>query len=156
MEKPHILYPILLGLGLSISTSLQAERVYKWTDEKGQTNYTQHRPNGASGNGPIEVINPKAAKHDPNRALEELRTREQAFQERRKQQQEGSVKQAAATQTQTALDSKCREVRATLTSLETQPRTLYTDANGQVQRMDEATRQGRMTEYRGFLQENCN
>lgn len=128
--------------------------IYKWTDENGQTVYSETPPpKGTAGTRLKEAPPPPV---DPNSAMENLRNRAEAFDKR----QDERGKQEAETQQTAERDKQnqenCERLRNNLQILTTNNQVREKTGEGDYSVLGEEQRQARIQETRERIQKECN
>jgi hypothetical protein len=144
---------IAILAGFMLALPVEAT-IYKWTDENGQTVYSETPPpKGTAGTRLKEAPPPPV---DPNAAMETLRNRAEAFGKR----QEGRDKQENEKQQSAERDKQnqenCKQLRNNLQILTTNNQVREKTGEGDYTVLGEEQRQARIRETRERIQKECN
>lgn len=128
--------------------------IYKWTDENGQTVYSETPPpKGTAGTRLKEAPPPPI---DPNTALESLRNRSEAFDKRQEERgkQENETQQSAERDQQN--QENCERLRSNLEVLKVRNQVREKTGEDQYTVLSEEQRQARIKETQERIQKECN
>lgn len=123
---------------------------YKWKDENGQTHYTQSPPPPGIE---VERVGPPP-KVDTERAVEDLKAKEEAFNQRREEQARAATEGEQKEATVTEKAKYCEELRADMQGLQTAQR-IFVGEGDERRRMTEEERLGRIEEIEQKLAKDC-
>ncbi len=140
----------LLALGLSGPS--YAERIYKWVDEQGNTHYSTTPPPGSQAKR-IKTAPPPST--DPNEALQKLRDRSNAFNERQDNRNKSAEEQAKEAEEQAKRKKACDMLRNNLKVMTENPLVREQLPNGEFKVINEEDRQARMKKARERIQQEC-
>ena len=141
-----------LALLLFVASFSVSAEIYKWTDDNGQTHYSQTPP--ADGQAqkvdvpPPPPIDAEQAQQQVDELIERQQEEDKARQEQEQQAQEEAAQQAA-------VEEKCRILRENLTLYQNNPGRRVVDAEGNVTRMVEEERQQKMQEFQEQIELYC-
>jgi hypothetical protein len=142
---------LLAGLLLGLSGIGWADS-YRWTDDDGQTVYSQSPP--ADGR-PYRKIGAPPPPPDADGARKQLDAMRQGQDERRQQQQQSEEEQRQAAEQQAAMEKNCDVARRNVSLLEGAPRRPVRMPDGSVKRLTTEERQALLDEARQYLQDYC-
>lgn len=128
--------------------------IYKWTDENGQTVYSETPPpKGTTGTRLKEAPPPPV---DPNAAMENLRNRAEAFEKRQEElgKQESDTQQSAEREKQ--VQENCERLRNNLEILTTNNQVREQTGEGEYTVLGEEQRQARIKATQERIQKECN
>jgi hypothetical protein len=147
-----------LCCALGCSSSAWSAEIYRWVDESGTINYTQHKPIGVdftqltTAGRPVHVsrrsADAKAGVEDP--AKDKLSKAEQALLDDRKARQEERQAEIARIR-----DANCSKSRRMLTRLTATERIRIRENNGDERVMTEDERQQRISNTQQNIVDNC-
>ena len=136
---------------LMLAGGLQAQEMYKWTDENGVVHFSDKKPAGVDvkaqnvpAGPPLQGANPYAQPEGNNTSPGQQRREEIAS-----QSQQAREKSAA-------LEAQCAELRSEIDRLEPNRRVFVTNEKGETERMDDVARAGRVAELKSQFARNCN
>lgn len=144
----------LLCFLLVFTTAAQSgdNKIYKWTDDKGEVHYTQQPPQNRESvtvrPAPPPPGNPEAERSELQQQMENLDQR----------QQEAAKRSAEAEQqasNQKIREKNCATARRNLAELQQGGIKRYRLPNGEVLRLNEEDRQKRIAEANKQIEENC-
>ena len=144
---------LLTGLVLLLcSVALQAEQIYRWVDADGGVHYSSAPPPGqAAESEDLEFQrNP-----DPEKASEQLKSYDDAAQQRRVAEAQAAETATAQRQIAAARSANCTSARDALRSLENEPMVRFQREDGSYQRYTDQDREQRMAEARATEREFC-
>jgi len=152
MFKPYFRLASLC-LMLAYFASNAAADVYKWTDENGQTHYSQQAPQQHDAKliktPPPPALNPD----DAQQKVDQLIKQQQADREQRLEQQQ---QQQKAAQEIAIKQQNCTTAKHNLQQYQDNPARRVVDAEGNVTRLKEEDRQQRIQEFQQQINEFCN
>ena len=132
------------GYGLA-----QEQKMYQWTDEDGVVHFSDTAPAGMDVPATDIPMNEAPAGANPYQdAASGPSAAQQQREEITRQSEENRAKQAN-------LDSQCAAWRAEVARLEPNRRVLYTNDQGETERMDDVARTDRVAELKAQIAENC-
>ena len=149
----------LLAAALFAWPAANAQQVYQWTDENGVVHYTDQPPEHADAKvselKPLPEVGtespvaeePAVAEASEGDAEETVSPAEQARRERAKAREERRAREAE-------IAADCVRARQTIAQLEPSPRVIYTDEEGNTQRMDDDRRLELLDEAKDFIAQN--
>ena len=62
------IWPLVVALPLALPAGLGAQ-IYKWVDERGVTNYSNHRPAASADGGPVATVKNRISVYSPDEGL---------------------------------------------------------------------------------------
>lgn len=124
--------------------------MYKWVDENGNVQYTQHPP---PGDIKAETIKPPP-KVDSESALQELDEQQKQLEEVRAGRQKQGEEVAKAEEEKAWYVENCRRAQATLASYQV-PNALIQQADGSRTRISEEDRQAGLAKANEMIKEYC-
>ena len=146
---------IFLGsLLLALAPTVMAAQVYKWVDAQGITHFGAQPPEGANAaTVNTNTAQPKAGSNFPPPPAARP-TLPPSADEQQKAADE-KVRQEVAQQEAERL-KQCEKLRNDMAQLKNNPRIRVDDGNGDLRRITEEERQGRIAAGEKSLRENCN
>jgi len=135
----------LLCLGLYNPSFATAEKVYKWTDAKGQTHYSQRPPL----NTQTEVLKPETGHSDP---VDYTRATTQDIQNQDAQKKEVGAK---PTPTKDKDPDRCNNARQNLETLQTHARIRTKGDDGEYRYLTPDEQQEKQEEANRVIEESC-
>ena len=143
---------IALATALSAVPSVQAAKLYKWTDEQGNVTYSERKPIGQEA----EAIRLRGATLDSSGAQEKLdRLNEQAAaQGKDRKFAESSASVTAEREERMA--NNCKIAQENMRILRTTSRIQAKDENGEPYFLDESGIQAKMAATQQQIENNCN
>ncbi|QGZ30075.1 DUF4124 domain-containing protein [Stutzerimonas stutzeri] len=135
------------GLLLALSGSVTAGQVYKWVDAQGITHFGAQPPQGQSA----ETLNTATPPPRPVATAPEQPDLSGDSEQRRIDSQ---VKRQVAEQ-EAERQRYCTTLRTNLAQLQNNPR-VRMETDGEVRRLNEEERQGRISETQQKIAETCN
>lgn len=152
MSTRRLLAPAML-IALAANAALAAGPVHVWTDEDGQTVYSQFAPE--DNRKTRQVAPPPPPAETPETARARLNAQLQQFEDNREDEelarQETQQAQAEAAQA----SERCATARRNLELLNGRPRQLYQTPDGKVMRLSEEERQRRRDEMEKIIAQDC-
>jgi len=145
--KPLLLSALTLVLSLNIS-SLSADEVYKWTDDKGMIHYSDIKPNDVN----VKSVKVSGKKPSNSRAsaIDKADTLDQ-----KKQTQLEAKAQALQENTQAREnDSQCQAIRDNVKKMQENSRVKVND-NGQLRYLTPEEIEEKKDSYVKMLEEHC-
>lgn len=140
---------IAIVLGLT-STHAMAEKLYKWVDENGVTQFSQQPPAGNQYERmnvtPPPKIGSEAAPVTPPITDSPADAEGES---------EAAANQQTEREQQALRDAQCAKLREDLQTMETNPRLARTNAEGEMERIGEDERQSMMATAREELATYC-
>ncbi|MDF3867094.1 DUF4124 domain-containing protein [Pseudomonas denitrificans (nom. rej.)] len=145
---------IFMGsLLLALAPTVMAAQVYKWVDAQGITHFGAQPPEGTdAATVNTNTAPPKASNFPPPAAAKP--TLPPSTDEKQKAADE-KVRQEVAQQEAERIQ-QCEKLRTDLAQLKNNPRIRVDDGNGDLRRITEEERQGRIATSEKSLRENCN
>lgn len=141
----------LAGLLVLALGGQAAAEMYKWIDESGHVQYSQIPPPGAKA----ETVKPPP-KVDTQNAVDELKSREKGFDDRKKAETKQAETEAKKTEDAAKKQQACETARKNLEGLQGSPQKSFkTDANGNRVRITEEERQERLAAAQKIIDKNC-
>lgn len=148
--------PLLAGLALAAAIGAPAPadaRIYKWTDADGNTVYSQQPP--PSGVKAEQVDEAPPPSEDPEAAMESLRERADAFDERREDRQKSDEEREAAAEREKRQKEVCEQLRENLRVLQTNNQVREQGEDGEYKMLPEEQRQARIESTRERIENEC-
>ena len=142
--------PLLFTLFLL--TSAHAGQVYKWTDENGQTHFSQFPPAKAPAEN-IEVNTPKAA--NSKQATEQLQKMRQQLQEQVVDRTTESAEEKQAAEEAQRMAENCKKAKQRLIDLKNNGRIYKTLENGDREWYDEKGRENLIKDAQKDVTKYC-
>ena len=139
---------IAIALGLTC-THVMAEKLYKWVDENGVTQFSQQPP-ASNQYERMNVTPPPALGSTPPPTAETPTATEPD------PGNENAAAQKADSEQKAMRVAQCAKLREDLTTLENNPRLGRTNADGEMERIGEDERQSMITTAREELASYCN
>lgn len=139
---------------LTISVLTAQAAIYKYTDEEGNTKFSQTRPSASTE---FEKIENKRYYPD-EKSSEEGKTLIQQADKISKENAERDAARQKAEQDAKALrekQSQCATARQSLIELSYGGNRLYKDENGEFQRVTDEARKEKSDQINAFIQSNC-
>ena len=146
-----ILVLALLAVGSLIQPA--EARMYKWVDDEGNVQYTQHPPPKGTQGEEMKVRGAGPSPDEAERNLEALRERAGASQKDREFQAEYTDYMRERDE---RIKQNCEIARQNLRVLETASRVQDRDASGMAYFLDDAARQAKIEETRRQVADYCN
>lgn len=135
---------------LILAGGLQAQDMYKWTDENGVVHFSDKKPAGMDvqaqnipAGPPLQGANPYAQPEENTVSPGQQRREEIAS-----QGQQAREKSAAR-------EAQCAQIRSEINRLEPNRRVFVTNDKGETERMDDVERAGRVAELKSQFARNC-
>lgn len=126
---------------------------YKWTDDDGNTVYSQIPPNDDRRVTRTDAPPPPA--ENPQDAQRELQQLQQRLEDAREDRQLQAEKQREATQQDSVREQNCRKARTNLRSLREKARQLINTGDGQYRRYTPEERADMEARYQEVIERNC-
>ncbi|KOX98360.1 DUF4124 domain-containing protein [Pseudomonas nunensis] len=130
------------GLLISLSPLCMAAQIYKWVDAQGVTHFDAQPPQGQQT---TTVVTPASPAGKPPAERSNVLGDQQAI--------DKTVKKQVAEQ-QAQLKVFCEQARTNLAQLQNNPR-LREEIDGEMRRLNDQTRQERITEAQKQIADNC-
>ncbi|WP_283787544.1 DUF4124 domain-containing protein [Bermanella sp. WJH001] len=137
---------------LFLLASAHAGQVYKWTDENGQTHFSQFPPATAPAEN-IEVNAPKAA--NSKQATEQLQKMRQQLQEQVVDRTTESEEEKQAAEEAQRMAENCKKAKQRLTDLKNNGRIYRTLENGEREWYDEKGRENLIKDAQKDVTKYC-
>lgn len=144
---------LILGLSLAFAAGASAQ-LYRWVDKDGRVRYTDTPPPGGVQS---RAIRAPAAAPAPDASKGPLTPaqQEQAFRKRQLEAQKAAEKSALARKDAEAKQENCARAREYLRTLESGQRVTRTNAQGEREFIDDATRARETQAARQAVQDWC-
>lgn len=141
----------VIAIALSLAcTHVMAEKLYKWVDENGVTQFSQQPP--ASNQYERMTVTPPPELG----SVAAPTTQPEANGSAADAEDNAATDQQAEREQQALRDAQCAKLREDLKTMETNPRLARTNAEGEMVRLGEEERQAMMTTAREQLGTYCN
>lgn len=127
--------------------------IYKWVDENGQTVYSETPPPKGTAATRLKEAPPPPV--DPNAAMESLRNRAEAFDERQEERGEQENETQQSTEREKQIQENCERLRNNLEVLTTNNQVREKTGENQYSVLGEEQRQARIKETRERIQKEC-
>jgi len=138
---------LMLAASLAFAGAVDAQKMYKWVDEKGVTHFSENPP----ADGEPRVTPPSGPPPKKGSAPETWRDQEAEF---RKRQIERGQREKLEARDSVERQGRCRDARDKLSYYRTGR--IYRDQDdGSRTWMSEAERESVMEKYRGLIKEYC-
>jgi hypothetical protein len=152
MKKPVL--PTVIAsflLGICVSTAVQAQQMYKWTDKDGVVHFSETPPTGQQAEASDIPAGPPLMGQEP------VSSPSMAGQPSAAQQRRDEIAQNRdRAETEAALrDAQCAAKRAEVARLEPNRRVFYTDESGETVRMDDQVRVDKVAAAKRYIEQNC-
>ncbi|QEY73597.1 DUF4124 domain-containing protein [Pseudomonas denitrificans (nom. rej.)] len=146
---------IFLGsLLLVLAPTVMAAQVYKWVDAQGITHFGAQPPEGTdAATVNTNTAPPKASSNFPPPAAAKPVLPPSA--DEKQKAADEKVRQEVAQQEAERVQ-QCERLRADVAQLKNNPRVRVDDGNGDLRRITEEERQGRIAASEKSIRENCN
>jgi hypothetical protein len=132
-----------------------AQKIYKWVDEKGVTQYTTTLPPG----GKAQTIRPPSSGADPAPAAKSWQEQEVEFRARQVERAEAQHRQEQATNRDRYNAARkreaCSNAHRSLQNLQQQRPVYSLDERGERQYLDDAQRAEAMRKSKAFIDQEC-
>jgi len=148
LSRSSMLIMILCVLASAVSRA----EIYKWTDEDGNTVYSEQPP---TGDMEVEVITPPG-KVDTERALMNLRNDKIRSEKLLRERQAKKENQQQVAEAEARKEENCRRAQARLRSFATRPTVQLEQADGSNVRATEEQRQEQIAIANEMISEFCN
>lgn len=135
---------------LTLSTSLEASKFYKWTDESGVVHYGERPP--VPSEAKVVNVHVSPASEEAEKSPEEKRAALEAAQA--KAAEEAARKQTSAENDEIAKEN-CEIYRQNLSALQNSARIREKDASGEYRYLTEEEKAERTTAAETYLKDNC-
>ena len=142
----------MLLLALLITPMIAVAEIYKWTDENGQTHFSQFPPAKAPAEN-IEVNAPKAA--NSKQATEQLQKMRQQLQEQVVDRTTESAEEKQAAEEAQRMAENCKKAKQRLTDLKNNGRIYRTLENGEREWYDEKGRENLIKDAQKDVTKYC-
>jgi hypothetical protein len=149
----------ILFLGISLmfagtaSMAGSTDKIYKWVDQNGATQYTQFPP--PSGMEVLEVRSAPPPADDPAAERARIQQESEAMDERMEERKEAAAKAEQRAKNRKIREQNCTTARKNLTELQQGGIKRYRLPDGTVLRLTEEDRQKRIAETEAEIAENC-
>ncbi len=140
-------------LAISISSSLYAEKIYKWVDEDGNIVYSQTPPAGGGKAERITNIQPPPV--DPVEAMKALRERTEAFKQRREDRMLVAEEGEQALEQKKHQEKLCARLKKNLQTLQNNPRIRQNAKGKEPVVMTEEKRLEQIKSTKARIQKEC-
>ncbi len=153
MRKSTYLMAGLLGLGCLLSLPASAGQVYKWTDENGQTHYSENPPPSSAKQSSTLQVKTKL----PEGTAEAMEARNKALAEREKAAKDKAKAAAANTPAGAKAQNaeRCQQLKNNLKTLTDYGRVRISDEKGENRVMSDEEKQQKMAETQKQIKEDC-
>ena len=157
--KPPFKSPVwwlLTSLCLSatlLSTTINAE-IYKWTDDNGETQYSQVPPPGGVNSVKIQGAAPPT--DNPDTTSDTLQEQVEALNEELVEKETSEKKEALRKQIDDAYERNCTTAKNNLAKLQAGGNKRYLMPDGKVTHLTEEQRQQRINDAKDQIDEFCN
>ena len=150
---------LLATSALLTASAVHGQQVYQWTDENGVVHYTDQPPERADAEVKAVQPLPEVGTESPRDATPQAtaeageadaETLSPAEQKRREREEARAKRRAEEAE----IAADCVRARQTVAQLEPSPRVIYTDEEGNTQRMDDDRRLELLEEARSFIERN--
>lgn len=136
-----------------VAPSTGLARIYKWTDEDGNTVYSQSPPPRGVQSERIEEARPPA--EDPEATMESLRERTEAFEERRQARQDAEQEDDAAEEREALQQQVCEQLRKNLQVMQNNNQVRQRSDDGEYEALSEEQRQARIASTQKRIEKEC-
>lgn len=149
---------LLLGLNLmfacTTSVAGSADKIYKWADQNGDTQYTQFPP--PPGVQVLEIRSAPPPADNPDAERARLQQEVEALDERMEERQEADARAELLAKNEEIRKQNCKTARNNLSKLlEGNGKTRYLTPDGEVVRLTVEDRQKQIAETEAQIAENC-
>jgi hypothetical protein len=148
---------LILGISLLIAgtpgTAGTTNKIYKWVDQNGATQYTQMPP--PAGMQIIEIRSAPPPADDPEAERAKVQQETEALDERMKERQEAATKAEVQAKNEEIRRQNCINASKNLTELQQGGIKRYRTADGSVLRLTEEDRQKRIAETQAQIEKFC-
>lgn len=155
--KRTLIFTLRWAIALLVSWSLMispvSAKTYRWTDDSGNTVYSQTPPPDGRSRETVKAPPPPA--ESPEAAQKKLQEQIDQLKGQREARQESKQKSEQAKQEAAALARDCETARNNLQTLRQGTRRLYRSHDGSVSRLSEEEKNTRIREAEAFIQEKC-
>ena len=127
--------------------------IYKWVDENGQTVYSETPP--PRGTQASRLKKQAAPSTDPQKAMEELRTRAEEFSKRRDEKVQGKEDVAKKDDQAKAQQERCKQLKTNLEALSSGQRIRETKPDGESAYLDDTQKQARLKSTQESISKEC-
>jgi len=156
-KHPEFVCKLLLALSLAIaathSVAGSADKIYKWVDQNGETQYTQMPP--PEGMQVIEIRNAPPPADDPAAEKARIEQETEALDERMKERQDAAAKDELRAKNREIRRQNCETAKHNLSALQKGGNTRYRTSDGEVLRLTEEDRQKRIADAEKEMAEFC-
>jgi len=156
-KQPEFACILLLGITLMIAATQgvagTADKIYKWVDQNGDTQYTQMPP--PTGVQVLEIRSAPPPADDPEAERTKLQQETEALDERMKERQESAAKAEIQEKNKEIRRQNCIRANKNLTELQQGGVKRYRTPDGEVIHLTEEDRQKRITETNAQIAEFC-
>jgi hypothetical protein len=156
-KHPGFTCLLLLGISLVIagtqSVAGTTDKIYKWVDQNGDTQYTQMPP--PTGAQVLEIRNAPPPADDSAAERTRLQQQTKALDERMKERQESAAKAEERAKNEEIRRQNCTRASKNLAELQQGGTKRYRMPNGEVMHLTEEDRQKRITETKAQIAEFC-
>lgn len=142
-------------VGLMLSQSALAGKVYKWVDSSGVTHYDEQAP---SSGGAETLKTKETLPSDHEKALKGLELTKKKIaddQQTRLKKISDAEEKKKDQEAEQSQSGQCDTAKSNLQLLESKSRIRETSASGEVVAMTEEQRQAKMTKYRKYIEVYC-
>lgn len=145
-------FACLLAGQLLLGPTATLAATYRWTDDQGQTVYSQIPPDDGR---PYRKVGAPPPPPDPEGARRDLENLRQGLADRREDKQRSQEEQQQAAEQRTETEKNCETARQNVSTLESGGRRLIRMPDGSVKRLTPEEREAKLEEARRYLQNNC-
>lgn len=149
---------LILGLSFAFAAGASAQ-LYRWVDKDGRVRYTDTPPpvgvQSRTLRAPAAAPAPEAAAKDASKGPLTPAEQEQAFRKRQLEAQKAAEKSELARKDAEAKQQNCTRAREYLRTLESDQRVTRTNAQGEREFIDDATRARETQTARQAVQDWC-
>ena len=136
----------------TVSAATDPHYIYKWSDDQGETHYTQFPPAGRKA----ERMNaPPPPVESPEIAEKNLQNQVEIMEQQNEEQQQGAKDARQWAEIQKIRRKNCETANQNLVNLQRGGNVRYMGADGKIMRLTEEERQKRIDEANSQIKENC-
>ena len=152
MYEISIKFKITFVSLLVFLSPITSAEIYKWTDENGDTHYSQIPPNTDVN---VETVKPPPSV-DTDAAVKNLKTRQEVADGLRENRLTAKDEKAKAKAEKEQKKQQCQQLNERLKTLINRPRANKQDESGNLVRMTEEERQKDINDTKAEISEKCN
>ena len=142
---------LILVLSAALAAAPAAARMYKWVDDQGVVQYTQHPPPDREA----QTIEPRAPAVSDSQAAETLEAIREKAEAARKDRQFGEDYSSFVQEREARIQKNCEIARENLRVLQTASRVQAKDADGNPYFIDDKDRDSRIKQAEKQIEDNC-